>query len=90
MSIEIKEKDGILQILGHINSKNVSLVKTHLAKILEVKEMIRVSLENVSGIDYDALHVLETFNQKMFEKKKSLSIFGLKNHQISKYDRLHA
>lgn len=89
MSIEIKEKDGILQILGHINSKNVSLVKTHLAKILEVKEKILVSLEHVSGIDYDALYSLETFNHKMFEKKKSLNIFGLKNDQISKYNRLH-
>lgn len=90
MSLEIKEKDGMLQILGHINSKNVALVKTHLTKILEVKEKILVSLEHISAIDYDALSSLETFNQRMFEKKKNLNIFGLKDNQISQYNRLHA
>jgi len=83
MALEIKEKDGIFHVLGHITSQNITMVKTHISHILQVSDKIMVSLERVSSIDSAAVKSLQRFYRETALKNKVLCIFGIENSNIS-------
>lgn len=83
MAISIKEEYGILKILGNLNSQSQSLITTHLRMLFNTKERILISLEDVISMDSYAAKSFESLYREAATRNKVLSIFGLKNKNIS-------
>ena len=60
MAIEVKEKDGMLEIVGNLSFQNISLIKGHLESLFMVRKKLMVSLENVTSIDPSAARFFRT------------------------------
>lgn len=81
MVLEIKEKNEIIKVLGHITSQNIPIVKTHIAEILEITNKMKIHSEKISNIDSILLKSLENFSYKVIFKNKALLHFKYKKPQ---------
>ena len=83
MALQIREEYGVLKILGNLNSQSHGMVMTHLRKLLETKERILVSLEDILSMDQFAARAFENLFREVSKQNKVLSIFGQDNKNIA-------
>ncbi|WP_350294085.1 hypothetical protein [uncultured Croceitalea sp.] len=82
MALEIKEEHGILKIIGTLNTKTSLLATNHMRKLLDIKDKMLVSLEEVKFADDSAIFNFETLYLEAINLNKILVLFGLENKSI--------
>ncbi|MEL6916674.1 MAG: hypothetical protein AAFO99_02985 [Bacteroidota bacterium] len=82
MALEIKEEHGILKILGTLNSQTSLLATNHMRKLLNVKDKMLVSLEEVQFVDDSAIFNFENLYLEAIGLNKIILLFGLENSKI--------
>ncbi len=82
MALQIKETQGIFEILGKISSNNTFFLKRHLEFLIESNESTIISLEKVSALDTSGAHLLEQLYHKAMKGNKIISFIGEQNRNI--------
>ncbi|MEO0527582.1 MAG: hypothetical protein AAFZ89_10165 [Bacteroidota bacterium] len=82
MALEIREEHGILKILGTLNSQTSLLATNHMRKLLNVKDKMLVSLEEVQFVDDSAIFNFENLYLEAIGLNKIILLFGLENSKI--------
>jgi len=84
MKPTIVNNSGVFEILGSIITENSSGIKNHFEKLLENKEEVIISIDNVRSIDFTGINVLATLYKKAVKENKALYIIGKSNENIKK------
>ncbi|PIB27743.1 hypothetical protein BFP77_11500 [Maribacter sp. 4U21] len=82
MATEIKEINGMFQIVGSITSANCHAIKSHLESTLVTGKDLLLSIEKVISIDASGAFILEALYKKAGLENLVISIFGLENDDI--------
>ncbi|WP_420602947.1 STAS domain-containing protein [Flagellimonas sp.] len=83
MSLEIKEKHGIFEILGKVTTQHVGALNSYFDSILEREDSFVVSLEKVTVLDSGAAHFFEKLYQKSVRQNKVISLIGRQNSSVT-------
>jgi len=83
MATEIREVNGMLKIIGSINSTNSQDLKKYLERSLLTGKGLLLSIENVMNLDASGAFMLEGLYKKAGLENLVISIFGQENSYIS-------
>ncbi|WP_299260265.1 STAS domain-containing protein [uncultured Aquimarina sp.] len=84
MALQITNNFGILEIEGEIKGTNVKSLKHHFEHLLQHKDQIVLSLENVKKIDISGVSALTKLYKKAMSLNKIFYIIGNNNKAINK------
>ncbi|MEM8998925.1 MAG: STAS domain-containing protein [Bacteroidota bacterium] len=84
MALEIKENQGIFEILGKVSSQNLGALRVYFELVLEVNENIIISLERVIEMDTSVALFFEGLYKKAAMQNKAISIVGKQNEKIAR------
>jgi len=82
MALQIKETQGIFEILGKISSNNTFFLRKHLEFLIDANERTVVSLEKVSSLDSSGAKLLEQLYKKAMKGNKIIAFIGEQNKNI--------
>ena len=52
MALRITEKNGVIELAGNLNAKTSNSLKRYLDTLKELKEDIRINIDNLKQIDF--------------------------------------
>ncbi len=73
----------MLNVYGHISSKNMNKFESRVQQLLQKKEHIILSVERIEYIDRKAALMLEKLYRKAAVANKVLTIMGRQNQHIA-------
>ncbi|WP_298502293.1 STAS domain-containing protein [uncultured Maribacter sp.] len=82
MAIEIKEKNGMFEVIGNISSQNMNSLKNYFETLIHSSEKIILNIENVKHIDKSGAFMLEKLYRNAAKTNKVISIIGRQNREI--------
>ncbi|MFX0558262.1 STAS domain-containing protein [Maribacter sp. CXY002] len=82
MATEIKEVNGIIKVVGNLNSTNTKDLQNHLEKILWFGKGLILNIDKVKQIDASGAYMLESLYKKARMENVRMSILGLDNNSI--------
>lgn len=82
MATEIKEENGMIRVIGPINSTNTKDLRNHLEKILLFGKGLILNIDKVIQIDASGAYMLESLYKKARNENVSMSILGLADNSI--------
>ncbi len=82
MATEIKEENGMIRLIGPINTTNTKDLQNHLEKILSFSKGLILNMDKVIQIDASGAYMLESLYKKARIQNVSLQILGIANDKI--------
>ena len=82
MALEIREDRGVLELYGKVTSENLGAIRIYFDSVLELAEVLIISLEGISEMDSSAAYFFEELYRKGAEQNRIVSIIGRQNIAI--------
>lgn len=82
MKLRVEYNSGIYEIKGLLNCKNSVYLEYYLNRLMANTRGVVLSLENLLGIDHDAVQRMVVIQQKAMQDQQLFFIIGRKNKNI--------